>query len=300
MTEAEKGGPSVGAKAGEDVDRARHRLEEEKRAAEDLAHEAREAASGIGERARRAVARQGEEVRDEAASHLRNFADAVRSAGDELAEKEPGMISDVVREAARGLERFSESLSHKNPADMFGAVGDFGRRHPAAFVAGCVLAGFAVARFATAAGPQRHDHGGRGFDRGYEGDRYGGAYDRGDSWTRESERTQASGPARGTAGGYPGAGAGAGVGGTGLGSGPASGTVSGSATGIGSGTAAGTSGSSGTGSASAGVAGTGATHPNAPGVGGASYGSSGEGSGGPGFGGGAGTSGSDSKTGDKR
>lgn len=293
MAEADKGGPSVGAKAGEDVERARQRLEEEKRAAENLAHEARDAATGLGARARQAVERQGQAVRDEATSHLRNFAEAVRHAGDELADKEPGVVSDVVREAARGLEQFTESLEHKRPSDMFGAVRDFGRRHPGAFVAGTMVAGFAIARFATAA--TRSQGAGRTSYAGTEGGGYGGEA----RWAREEERTYPSRPASGAPGGYPGAGAGAGVSGTGV-SGTGVGGAAGTGTSPASRPATPPSPTPTPGSASAGVAGTGAAHPSAPGAGGASYGSTGEGSGGPGFGPGRETGGSETKTGDKR
>jgi hypothetical protein len=154
MTEADRGGTSFAAKASDDIDKAKHRLEEEKRAAEDLAEEAKGAATGLGAKAKEAVYRQGEEVRGEAVSHLRHFADVVRNAGDELAEKEPGVVSDVVREAARGLESLSDTLSRKSPAEVFGSIREFGQRHPGAFLAGSVLAGFAIARFATTASPR--------------------------------------------------------------------------------------------------------------------------------------------------
>jgi hypothetical protein len=301
MADADRTGSTGSGKVSEGIDKAKERLHEEKRAAEDLAHEAQDTVSGLGARAKSALDQQGAEVRDEAVSHIRAFADAVRSAGDELARKEPGVASDVVREAARGLERFAESLEHKTMRDFVSDVRGFGQRHPGVFLAGSMFAGFAIARFATSAGAQRQayqtaeSYGREARDRSRQ---YGDAASaRAQDYAAEAQErlrgegagSSAGGGSSGGAGvGGPGSGAygggstafrpgggaaGAGVSGGLSGGGSPSGSPSGASGGVSGGGSGGVSSGAPGGSASAGVAGTGAAHPNAPGAGGASYGS---------------------------
>jgi hypothetical protein len=256
MTDADKGGASFAAKASDDLDKAKHRLEEERRAAGELVEEARDAATGLGARARTMAARQGEEVRDEAVSHLRSFANAVREAGDELGRREPGIVSDVVREAAHGLERLSDTLARSSASEIFGSIRDFGRRHPGALLAGSMLAGFAIARFATTPGSGRATPS-HPTETPFTGDRYGGAYASGGGAASGGFR---EGPAA-APGGYPGAAAGSGFGSTtsGMsGSGMSGSGMSAGGLPAGGGTAGG-AGASGAGASGAGASGAGAS-----------------------------------------
>lgn len=81
---------------------------------------------------------------------LGDFANAVRRAGDELAETDQSPASRLVRQAADGLESLSRNLADKDPGDLLNAVRDFGRKNPAAFIGGAVLVGLALGRFARA------------------------------------------------------------------------------------------------------------------------------------------------------
>ncbi|WP_310539478.1 hypothetical protein [Phenylobacterium sp.] len=83
-----------------------------------------------------------------AADALATFADAVRKAGEELGQNDQTMVAGLVSQAAEGLESLSRTVSQKQPKDLMVAVRDFGRANPAAFMAGAVLAGVALGRFA--------------------------------------------------------------------------------------------------------------------------------------------------------
>lgn len=96
----------------------------------------------------RAEAQKGAQV---GARTLGDFANAVRRAGDELAEVDQSPASRLVRQAADGLESLSRNLADKDPGDILNSVRDFGRRNPAAFIGGAVLVGLALGRFARAA-----------------------------------------------------------------------------------------------------------------------------------------------------
>jgi hypothetical protein len=88
------------------------------------------------------------EHKDAATATLDAFANAVRHAGDELAQQDQSLAGRVVKQAADGLEHLSRSVSERRPEEMLGAVRDFGRRNPTAFIAGSVLLGVALGRFA--------------------------------------------------------------------------------------------------------------------------------------------------------
>jgi len=81
---------------------------------------------------------------------LGDFANAVRRAGDELAQNDQSPASRLVGQAADGLESLSRNLAGKEPGELLNAVRDFGRKNPTAFIGGAVLVGLAIGRFARA------------------------------------------------------------------------------------------------------------------------------------------------------
>lgn len=112
-----------------------------------LKAEAQSFASAATDRVR-AEAQKGTQA---GAKTLGDFANAVRRAGDELSQSDQSPASRLVKQAADGLESLSRNLADKEPGDLLNAVRDFGRRNPAAFIGGAVLAGLALGRFARAA-----------------------------------------------------------------------------------------------------------------------------------------------------
>lgn len=137
------------------------------RPAEGLLRDAGDAVSDVGERAKQIGAEKADDVQSATADHLSKFADAVRTAGDELAAKDPGEISDLVQKAAEGLERFSDVLGRKSSAEMLEGVREFGRKNPMGFLAGSLLVGFSLSRLASAS-PDRNGSSDRRADRGDE------------------------------------------------------------------------------------------------------------------------------------
>lgn len=84
---------------------------------------------------------------------LGDFANAIRRAGEELAQTDQSPASRMARKAADGLEEFSRGLEGKDPGDLLNDVRDFGRRNPMAFIGGAVLIGLALGRFVRASEP---------------------------------------------------------------------------------------------------------------------------------------------------
>jgi hypothetical protein len=85
------------------------------------------------------------------------FANAIRHAGDELAQQDQSMAGRVVKQAADGLEHLSRTVSEKRPEELLEAVRDFGRSNPTAFIAGSVLLGVALGRFARSSEARTSD-----------------------------------------------------------------------------------------------------------------------------------------------
>ena len=151
---------ATGTPAGE-AQRAAGRAKEEAREAKRLAGDAREEIKEKGAEAgdwlKHEAEERGEEYKEQAANGLQSFADAVRAAGDQLRREQPGPAGDMVGQAASGLEALSRGLHRRSTGEMLDSLRDFGRRNPAGFIAGSVLAGFAVGRFAGSSSRPKGD-----------------------------------------------------------------------------------------------------------------------------------------------
>ncbi len=129
--------------------------EEAARLSSEAARRAKAQARSLGEEAKERAARYAEGGKEAVTEHLDAFAQAIRKAGEELSERDQTMAAQVVRQAARGLEGLSRSVSGTTLEDVIDSVRRFGRSHPAAFIGGAVLAGLALGRFVRSSG--RHN-----------------------------------------------------------------------------------------------------------------------------------------------
>lgn len=105
-------------------------------------------AAHFAEAAKEKAAETAEQGKETITTALADFSEAIRRAGEELGEKDQTLAARLVAQAADGLETLSRAVSEKRPEDMLNAVRDFGRNNPTAFLAGSVLAGLALGRFA--------------------------------------------------------------------------------------------------------------------------------------------------------
>ena len=114
----------------------------------EAAQAARDAARTQAERARDEAYARGEHYRDYAADETAKVADALRRASRDLSEGSPqerfvGQIADGIADAANRMRGMTL-------ADTVRETDAFARRHPAAFLGGAALLGFAAARFLKA------------------------------------------------------------------------------------------------------------------------------------------------------
>jgi hypothetical protein len=137
-----------------DVAAAGGRMAKEGRALSETVGEAKHAvaaeAHDLKAQAAERLGARAEDMKEEAAAGLGAFSDALKAASDELSgSKELGCAGDMVRQAAEGLEGLARALQGRSPGEMLEDVRAFGRHNPVGFIAGSVLAGFALGRVAA-------------------------------------------------------------------------------------------------------------------------------------------------------
>ena len=85
-------------------------------------------------------------------------ADAVRTAGDDLAARDRLAAARIANGAASSLEAVARELDGKSIEDVTDAVASFGRRNPLALIGGAAVAGFFLGRFVTSTTPEIDDY----------------------------------------------------------------------------------------------------------------------------------------------
>jgi hypothetical protein len=158
-------------------------VEQVKEGVQSAAESAKEQVSQYAAEAKEQVSRYADDQKQAVTQHLDDFAKAVREASDTLSKNDQTMASQVVRQAASGLESLSRSVSGANLQDLVNSVRDFGRANPIAFIGGAMLAGLALGRFARASGSTRSSQG----DESDWRSRSGSTSERGSDWDRWSE-----------------------------------------------------------------------------------------------------------------
>jgi hypothetical protein len=128
--------------------------DEAKQTARSAYDRAKADAEVIGEEAKERASEFAEQRKTEVAESLDQFAKAIERASDELRDSDQTLAGQMVREAADGLGQLSRSIGGATTPELVDSLRNFGRRNPAAFLGGAVLAGLALGRFARATQPQ--------------------------------------------------------------------------------------------------------------------------------------------------
>lgn len=145
--------------SGRDMQEPNEELEEEagelglqaRETTEDVTRDAREAAAQMKEQAYSTADRQ----KEAAAQQMGSWAQALRTASDDLRNRGQEMAGAYVGQAADGLERASGTMRARQVDDLIGTVEEFARRQPVAFFGGAVAAGFGLARFMRSSADRR-------------------------------------------------------------------------------------------------------------------------------------------------
>ncbi len=116
-----------------------------KGSAGDILDAAKNVASDASDRVEGLVSVQ----KDAGADRLTRIAAIIKRAADEL-EPEVPLAAPYIRRGAEEIEDFASALKTQSLGEIVGAIEDFARRQPAAFVGIAALASFAAVRFLKA------------------------------------------------------------------------------------------------------------------------------------------------------
>jgi ElaB/YqjD/DUF883 family membrane-anchored ribosome-binding protein len=128
--------------------------QEVKQTAQEAASSASDMAREATETAKAHATAKTEEARDGLASEMQGTAEALRKAAEEVRNGSPQ--GSAFSYLADGLADMADSVKDQSANDMVGAVSDFARRNPLAFLGGAALLGFTVSRFAKASDQGRY------------------------------------------------------------------------------------------------------------------------------------------------
>jgi hypothetical protein len=110
----------------------------------------RETAAEGARQARNLLGQASEQVRQQAGAQQKHAAQRLRTLGDELqsmsGQAEPGMASDLTRQASARAHQAADWLEQREPGAMVEEVRDYARRHPGMFLAATALAGVLAGR----------------------------------------------------------------------------------------------------------------------------------------------------------
>jgi uncharacterized protein YjbJ (UPF0337 family) len=110
----------------------------------EVVSEARDQARALMDRTRSEVGEQAATQQQRAADSLRSLSGELRSMAD--GQQEPGMATDLARQAADKAGQLASWLSEREPGDVVAEVSRFARRRPGTFLAVATAAGVLAGR----------------------------------------------------------------------------------------------------------------------------------------------------------
>ena len=108
--------------------------------------------SGLADQLRTRAAGALSQQKDRATEGLGTIVDAVRTTGRQLGDNNHSGIANYVNSAADSLQRWTETLQHKQVREIVEDIQRFGRRKPALFIGLSLGAGLLGARFLKSSG----------------------------------------------------------------------------------------------------------------------------------------------------
>jgi hypothetical protein len=119
---------------------------------DEAGRQARAVTTEVGDQARQLVDTTRAELKDQAAARTERLAGGLRTLSDQvraLAEGRPseaGQLRELAGDAQERLQGFARRLDEGGIDGLLSDVGQFARRRPLVFLAGCAGAGFLLAR----------------------------------------------------------------------------------------------------------------------------------------------------------
>lgn len=82
----------------------------------------------------------------DAVTHVKSVSSAIGQAADGLDPTAPTWLKSAFEQGAQQVQKFADTLEHKDSRQLVNDVSDFARGSPGTFLAACAAAGFAAAR----------------------------------------------------------------------------------------------------------------------------------------------------------
>ena len=89
---------------------------------------------------------------DRGADALGSLVRAMHAAGNEVNVDSPGLARSI-DEAASHVEAFAETIRGRSLSELASSAAELAKRNPTVFLAGAIVAGFAVSRFVRSSAP---------------------------------------------------------------------------------------------------------------------------------------------------
>lgn len=114
----------------------------------ELSSDAQQLGSSAADRVHAEVdARKGQ-----AAEQVKSVSSAIDKTAGQLDQSSPEWLKTVFRQGAAQVQRFAETIEHKDSRELMREAQQFARNNPGTFLAACAAAGFAAARILKAGG----------------------------------------------------------------------------------------------------------------------------------------------------
>ena len=121
----------------------------------EMGSELRSDAQQLGSSAADRIHSEVDARKGQAVDQVKSVSSAVQQAAGQLGEDSPQWLKSALRSAGEQIQRFADTIEHKDSRELLSDVQGFARDNPVTFLTACAATGFAAARvFKAGAGQQ--------------------------------------------------------------------------------------------------------------------------------------------------
>lgn len=116
------------------------------------ATELRSDAKELGNSAANRIHSEVDARKDAAVDQAKSVSSAIQRVAGEMDQSAPDWLKSALQQGAQKIQRFADTIEHKDSRELVREVQGFARNNPGTFLAACAAAGFAAARILKAGG----------------------------------------------------------------------------------------------------------------------------------------------------
>lgn len=118
-----------------------------------VANELKSDAQRLGSTAADRIHSEVDNRKGAAVDQAKSVSSAIQQTAEGLGDNAPAWLKSAFSQGAQQIQRFADSIEHKDSRQLMSEAQSFARQNPATFLAACAAAGFAAARLLKAGGP---------------------------------------------------------------------------------------------------------------------------------------------------